>query len=166
MRNLIILFIFALFFVLDIIYDLKEGIPLHHVWHEVMLFFLAIGSIVWQISVIFSKNRYIKSLNHELLETKKSYQNWKEKAHSNTQQLSHLIESEFRIWQLSHSEKDVALLLIKGLSMKEIADLRRTHEKTVRQQATNIYKKSGLSGRQELAAFFLEDMLNLPNSFE
>ena len=45
--------------------------------------------------------------------------------------------------------------------MKEIADIRQTHEKTVRQQATTIYRKSGLSGRQELAAFFLEDILSI-----
>lgn len=65
-------------------------------------------------------------------------------------------------WLLSPGEKDVALLLIKGLAMKEIAVIRNTQEKTVRQQATNIYKKSGLSGRQELSAFFLEDILSTP----
>jgi DNA-binding NarL/FixJ family response regulator len=46
--------------------------------------------------------------------------------------------------------------------MKEIAEIRNTQEKTVRQQATTIYKKSELSGRQELAAFFLEDILSAP----
>lgn len=30
---------------------------------------------------------------------------------------------------------------------------------TVRQQARNLYKKAGLSGRHDLAAFFLEDLL-------
>lgn len=162
MRNLIVLIVFASFFTIDIIIDMNEGIPFSHIWHEVALFFLAIGAIFWQLRVIFHKNLHISSLNTELLETKKSYQEWKEKAHASTQVLGHLIESEFGLWHLSQSEKDVALLLIKGFSMKEIADIRQTHEKTVRQQATSIYKKSGLSGRQELAAYFLEDMLNLP----
>jgi DNA-binding NarL/FixJ family response regulator len=162
MRNLIVLSLFASFFILDIFFDLKEGVPLFHIWHEVALFVLAIGAIVWQIKVIMNQNVHISTLNAELLETKKSYQDWKVKAQSSSQELGRLIESQFKIWHLSDSEKDVALLLIKGFSMKEIADVRKTHEKTVRQQATNIYKKSGLSGRQELAAFFLEDMLNLP----
>ena len=162
MRNLIVLVVFAAFFTIDIVLDMKEGIPFSHIWHEVALFFLAIGAIFWQIRVIFNKNLHISSLNIELLETKKSYQDWKEKTHASTQVLGQLIESEFVLWHLSQSEKDVALLLIKGFSMKEIADFRKTHEKTVRQQATSIYKKSGLSGRQEVAAFFLEDMLNLP----
>jgi DNA-binding NarL/FixJ family response regulator len=162
MRNLVVLSLFAGFFILDIFFDLKEGIPLSHVWHEVALFILAIGAIFWQIKIILSKNVHINSLNAELLETKKSYQDWKIKAQSSSQELGRLIESQFSIWHLSESERDVALLLIKGFSMKEIADVRQTHEKTVRQQSTSIYKKSGLSGRQELAAFFLEDMLNLP----
>lgn len=162
MRNLIILSLFASFFILDIFFDLNEGIPLIHVWHEVALFVLAIGAVFWQIKVIINKNVHINSLNAELLETKKSYQEWKIKAQSSSRELASLIENQFSIWHLSDGEKDVALLLIKGFSMKEIADVRQTHEKTVRQQATSIYKKSGLSGRQELAAFFLEDMLNLP----
>ena len=122
---------------------------------------MAFLAIVLQLKVILNKNNHISALNHELLETKKSYQDWKLKAQSTSQELARLIEAQFESWHLSQSEKDVALLLIKGLSMKEIADFRQTHEKTVRQQATSIYRKSGLSGRQELAAFFLEDMLNL-----
>jgi DNA-binding CsgD family transcriptional regulator len=37
--------------------------------------------------------------------------------------------------------------------------LRRTSERTVRQQALNVYRKSGLNGRSDMAAFFLEDLL-------
>jgi len=53
----------------------------------------------------------------------------------------------------------VALLLLKGLSFEEIASVRDTKEKTVRQQASSIYRKSGLNGRHEFAAWFFEDFL-------
>ena len=162
MRSLIVLVLFALFFIIDISFDVLEGVPLSHVWHEVIMFVFAIGAITWQVRVIFKKNIHITSLNSELFDTKKSYQDWKAKTHANAQEIRHLIDTQFVIWHLSHSEKDVALLLIKGLSMKEIAEIRQTHEKTVRQQAASIYKKSELSGRQELAAFFLEDILSTP----
>jgi DNA-binding CsgD family transcriptional regulator len=162
MRNLIVLTLFAVFFVTDIYFDVQDGIPFMHIWHEVALFVLAVGAIVWQIRIIIKNKVHITQLSSELLETKKSYLEWKQKTHTSALEIRHLIDSEFTTWQLSHSEKDVALLLIKGLSMKEIADIRSTHEKTVRQQATTVYKKSGLSGRQELAAFFLEDILSLP----
>ena len=62
-------------------------------------------------------------------------------------------------WSLTPAERDVALLQLKGLRHKEIADLRKTSERTVRQQALAVYRKSGLNGRNDLAAFFLEDLL-------
>ena len=66
---------------------------------------------------------------------------------------------QFERWQLTAAEREVALLLLKGLSHKEIAVLRDTSERTIRQQAQSIYGKSNLSGRAALSAFFLEDML-------
>lgn len=162
MRNLAVLSLFASFYMIDIFADLNDGVSLKHILHEVGLFVLALGAVIWQIKVIFGKDAHIQTLNAELLETKKSYQDWKVKAQDSSHELGRLIEEQFLLWHLSDSEKDVALLLIKGFSMKEIAEVRNTHEKTVRQHSTSIYKKSGMSGRQELAAFFLEDMLNLP----
>ena len=50
-------------------------------------------------------------------------------------------------------------MMLKGLSFREIAELRETREKTVRQQATSVYRKAGVTSRNELAAWFLEDML-------
>jgi DNA-binding NarL/FixJ family response regulator len=40
--------------------------------------------------------------------------------------------------------------------------IRDTKEKTVRQQASHLYTKSGLAGRHVLAAYFLEDLLTVP----
>ena len=53
----------------------------------------------------------------------------------------------------------MALLLLKGLSLKEIAQIRATSERTIRAQALSLYGKAGLSGRAALSAFFLEDLL-------
>jgi DNA-binding CsgD family transcriptional regulator len=52
------------------------------------------------------------------------------------------------------------LLLLKGLSFNEISAIRETKEKTVRQQASEIYKKAGVVGRHAFAAWFFEDFLN------
>jgi len=51
-----------------------------------------------------------------------------------------------------------------GLSHKEIAAVRGVGENPVRQQARSLYKKAGLGGRHELAAFFLEDLLDRPDT--
>lgn len=162
MVNLIVLLLFAIFFIVDIYFDTQGGASLSHIWQEIVMSLLAIVAFSWQIKILLEKNLRISLLNTELFETKKSYQDWKEKTHTNAREIRQLIDEQFSLWQLSNSEKDVALLLIKGLSMKEIAEIRSTQEKTVRQQATSIYRKSALSGRQELAAFFLEDILSSP----
>jgi len=52
-------------------------------------------------------------------------------------------------WKLTSSEKEVAFLLLKGLSLKEVAEVRNTSEKTARAQSTSIYNKAGLSGRSK-----------------
>jgi DNA-binding CsgD family transcriptional regulator len=70
------------------------------------------------------------------------------------------IERQFSAWGFSQAERDVAYLILKGFSHREIASLRGAVEKTVRQQAQSVYKKSGLDGKSGLAAFFLEDLLS------
>jgi len=73
--------------------------------------------------------------------------------------LAAALDDQFERWNLSPAEKEVALLLLKGLSHKEIAEIRSVTEATARQQARAVYKKAGLSGRHDLAAFFLEDLM-------
>jgi DNA-binding CsgD family transcriptional regulator len=77
--------------------------------------------------------------------------------------LGDAIDRQFARWQLTPAEREVGLLLLKGLSHREAADVRQTSEATARQQALAVYRKSGLRNRAELSAFFLEDLL-LPRS--
>lgn len=70
-----------------------------------------------------------------------------------------VMQKQFDAWQLSTSEQDVVIGILKGLSFREIAELRGTREKTVRQQASTVYRKASVGGRNELTAWFFEDML-------
>lgn len=69
------------------------------------------------------------------------------------------IDSQFERWKLTAAEREVGLLMLKGLSHREVAEVRATSEATVRQQALVVYRKSGLRNRSDLSAFFLEDLL-------
>jgi DNA-binding NarL/FixJ family response regulator len=88
---------------------------------------------------------------------------YKEEARHALAGLGEAIDSQFARWELTPAEREVGLLMLKGLSHREVADVRSTSEATVRQQALAIYRKSGLRNRSELSAFFLEDLL-LPRS--
>lgn len=69
-----------------------------------------------------------------------------------------IIEERFETWGLTPSERDVALLAIKGLSAGEIAQVRETREGTIRAQQAAIYKKAGVTGRSDLLAHFIEEI--------
>jgi DNA-binding NarL/FixJ family response regulator len=66
------------------------------------------------------------------------------------------ISDDFKSWRLSEAECDVAWFMLRGLPMKEIAGVRGTSERTVRQQAQAVYRKAGLDGRSDLAGRVLE----------
>ncbi|HJM51121.1 MAG TPA: helix-turn-helix transcriptional regulator [Alphaproteobacteria bacterium] len=74
-------------------------------------------------------------------------------------ELFQVITAKFDDWGLTASERDIALLLIKGLALQEIADLRATRPGTVKSQSNAVYRKAGVSGRHELVAYFVEDLL-------
>jgi len=135
------------FFVYDIISDLvNDGDSFLHITIELLVF--AAISVV-----LFRELQHVKFLNKEIKEEKS-------KTARLAGELLSVIREQFSQWNLSPSESDVALLLIKGLSMKEIAGARNVKEKTVRAQATSIYAKSGYAGRHELAAHFIEDLMS------
>jgi DNA-binding CsgD family transcriptional regulator len=70
-----------------------------------------------------------------------------------------LMQERFAGWGLTPAEKDVALFSIKGLSLSEIAMLRKTSEGTVKAQTNAIYRKAGVSGRPQLLSLFIEDLM-------
>ncbi len=86
---------------------------------------------------------------------------WRDQSRRLLDGLSRAIDDQFAAWDLTLAEADIAGLLLKGASLREIAALRRTSVATIRQQASNVYRKSGLGGRTELAAYFLEDLFAL-----
>lgn len=71
-----------------------------------------------------------------------------------------LLEEHFDLWALTPSERDVALLSVKGLSIAEIAKARQTKEGTIKAQCNAIYSKAGVSGRQQLLSLFIEELMN------
>jgi DNA-binding CsgD family transcriptional regulator len=86
-------------------------------------------------------------------------QRWRAESRALLNGLGDAIEGQFSRWNFTDAEREVALLLLKGLSVKEIAAVRATSERTIRAQAAALYSKAGLNGRAALSAFFLEDLL-------
>jgi DNA-binding CsgD family transcriptional regulator len=84
---------------------------------------------------------------------------WRAKVRAHLAGLKAGMDKQFQDWGMTEAEREVGLLILKGLSHKEIAALRATTEATVRQQAQAIYRKANLPGKTAFSAYFLEDLL-------
>ncbi len=154
----------ALMAATDISFDLKYHAPWLHIFVELVLLLTCILSTLWLIRGIsrFSQ-RSIDQLATEIDHSQGQLHSLQQAHDSVLQGLALRISAQFDAWQLTHSEREIGLLLIKGLAMKEIAEVRGTSERTIREQSRKIYQKAQLSGRSSLAAYFLEDLL-LPHA--
>ena len=74
-------------------------------------------------------------------------------------EFSAVVGDYFATLGLTDAENEVAWLILKGMSVAEIAGLRGTAEGTVRVQSTAIYRKAGVSGKSQLVALLVEDLL-------
>lgn len=71
------------------------------------------------------------------------------------------LNARFDEWRLSASERDVALLVMRGLGIAELAQARGTKEGTTKAQVHAVLRKSGAASRAELVASFLDELLEL-----
>ena len=118
----------------------------------------ALGAL-YLIKDINARTKKIINLKRELHSSVTQLNNISQEMKDARHQYSGVIQTQFSQWTLTRSEQEVAMLLLKGLSFKEISALRNTKEKTVRQQASDIYSKADVEGRHEFAAWFLEDFM-------
>ena len=150
----------------DIAMDLHSGTAISHVAVELAIVAIGVvGALVMlrRLSRALRDSAYWRessaALQSRLLETTAEAQKWRDETRQLLHGLGSAIDAQLERWGLSRAEKEVALLLLKGLSHHEIAAARGISEATARQQARAVYRKADLGGRHDLAAFFLEDLL-------
>lgn len=139
-----------------------DGISPLELLLEVAELLLTIGAAV-AVALLFmrlqAQHEERMTLANDLHVAKQEGEGWRRQAQTHLEGLGAAIRSQFREWRLTDAESEVCLLLMKGLSHREIGVARGTSEATVRQQARSAYEKSGLKGRAPLCAYFLEDLL-------
>lgn len=150
----------------DIASDIKFHVGWSHILIEatVLLSSILCSAVLsyWFYKVSNSTMDYFKT---SLDQSKNETEFWRNENIQLIKGLAEKIKQQFIKWHLTNAEAEIGFLLIKGFSLKEIAALRATSERTVREQARSIYQKAGIAGRSELTAYFLEDLL-LPTDYE
>jgi DNA-binding NarL/FixJ family response regulator len=119
-----------------------------------------IAAVAWLTFQIYEMRRDRAALTRELVQSRQENVKWRENAKAQMEGVRVAIEEQFDAWQFTPAEKEIASLILKGCSHKQIAEIRQSSDTTVRQQAQAIYRKSGLENRSELAAYFLDAILH------
>jgi len=146
----------ALFFFQDVVHDVRDhwqshmsyqGTELLHITFEIV----AVISLVIGIFEVLNKVRY--------LEIEKLRQ---------TNQLKHLREDfdelvhrKFSNWGLSPAERDVALMMLRGLTVEQISEIRDVSKGTIKVQSHKIMQKADVGSRVEFMSIFLDDFIDV-----
>lgn len=150
-----IIFTIAIGLDLGIVYDGNPEVLKYLQFIELTIFALGIIGF-YQILSLKNENRKNTSLISHIENEKRLLQ---ESHITSTDHFFQLIERSFNQWAFSESEKIIAYFLLRGKSIKEIAEARSVSESTIRNQCHFIYSKSGLAGKHDLSSFFLQKLL-------
>jgi DNA-binding NarL/FixJ family response regulator len=160
----VLFLVIAFLMAIDLLGDAETGADWAHLLVEAVIMALAIVGVFALWRGFRAAEIRAARLDVSLEAALKEASRFKAEAHEALRGLGEAIDAQFERWDLTPAEREVGLLLLKGLSHKEVAETRSTSEPTVRQQALMVYRKSGLRNRSDLSAFFLEDLL-LPRDF-
>ena len=161
-KDIVLVLIFAIVVIasgVDLVADLSHGADTGHIVKEAVIVSISTIAIAWLLWGLHQQRLEIRFLQHELETANKPQAPPKKYVLEARKKLGDVVTQQFTEWMLTGSEIEVGWLLLKGLSLKEVAIVRNTQEKTVRQQASSIYKKAGVSGRHAFSAWFIEDIL-------
>jgi len=84
-----------------------------------------------------------------------------QRIHAASGEFQDYLNDQFAEWRLTPTEQNIAILVIKGFSNQEIAQLRGTTESTVKSQISAIFRKSGVTNRQQLVTWVVEDLIEV-----
>lgn len=145
--------------IIDLILDRPTTLFSLHIIVEVVLVVVSLGAASFLALGWYRTQSRLAETVRESARLGAERQRWEVRAGELLAGLGSEVARQFDEWQLTPTERKVALALLKGWSHKRIARESQTSERTVRQHSVAVYRKSGLSGRAELAGFFLESMI-------
>lgn len=147
----------------DIWFDFRHGVQFRHLFLEGLVFFLSLVGFHYFLSRSVKSTQdqkaFVVQLERRVTEKEKKLSELEKRLKSFKEAFSEDIDRTFKNWALTRAEQQVASLLLKGLSIKEIASIRESNENTVRSQCTSLYKKSKLSSRSQLSSYFFDDLI-------
>ncbi|MBA4502837.1 helix-turn-helix transcriptional regulator [Marinobacterium marinum] len=144
----------------DVFFDIKQGASHLHVLLECLIGILALAMLLALFINTRMQARHNTELRHELTDVMDRSAKASLKLAVAKRTFGEEIWKQFADWAFTDSEAEVAFFTLKGFNAKEIAGLRNASEKTVRNQLTSVYRKSGTTGKPDFIAWFMEGLIS------
>ena len=146
----------AIFFFQDVVLDIFSHIHNHELYTIEQL-----AHLIFEIAAVLA-------LSIGLIDSLSYTKSLRNQNHSQSQSLYYLREDfdafmkeKFAHWELSPAERDIALLLLKGLPTDKIASLRNVASGTIKVQSHRVFQKAGVGSRIELMSLFMEEFIDI-----
>lgn len=152
----LILILSVIFFIFDVASDVYERIiassapsllDLTHLFFEVF----SAGALILAIRILVRQLRWLEERNTQQSESLSFLRG----------EMDSYMHGKFDEWSLTSAERDIAMYMLKGLSIAEIAAARSTAEGTVKAQTSNIFRKTSVASRLELMSLFMDEFLDV-----
>ncbi len=146
----------VVFFVFDVASDIYERViassapsvlDLTHLFFEVF----SAGALILAIRVLVRQLRWLQDRNTQQSQSLSFLRG----------EMDSFVQGKFDEWSLTSAERDIAMYMLKGLSIAEIAAARSTAEGTIKAQTSNIFRKTGVASRMELMSLFMDEFLDV-----
>ena len=132
----------VVFFVFDVASDIYERIIASNA---------PTGALILAIRILVRQLRWLQARNARQSESLRFLRG----------EMDSFVQGKFDEWTLTPAERDIAMYMLKGLSIAEIASARSTAEGTVKAQTSNIFRKTGVASRLELMSLFMDEFLDV-----
>lgn len=153
-----------LIILMDLSFDILEGAPFREIAFDLCIETSLMGLVLVTSLYVWRKFTAEKvsklHIERDLQQAQANAIKWEKKSRHFVEEFQNFMLAQFNQWNLSQSEKEIALLILKGKTSKEIASIRFTSERTIRNQCQAIYEKSQLSGKNEFSAYFLSELMD------
>lgn len=143
------------FFLLDVVIDLREHIisatayQPHEIVHLSFEIF-AVFALGCGIAVTF---RYLSIVRAQGMAAEQSL-------YFLRNDFDALLRTKFQNWGFTDAEKEIGLLVLRGLTTAQIAELRQTKVGTVKLQIHKILQKANTTSRTDFMALFIDEFLD------
>jgi len=144
--------------VYDELTDLGQGESPLIVWVEILIVSASLGFVFYITRLLYKNISQQKQTEQKLQQVRQQLHSSNQRLQQGKEAFRESIDWQLGEWQFTQAQQEISILLLKGLTVKEIANQRHVQEKTIRNHLSAIYDKSGLPGRHVFCSWFVEGL--------